>query len=52
MEEEKIKFISLMRDFTFKILWLTGSKESKTFLKRIISTLVGYDIKDYSLGMN
>ncbi len=49
---KNIKFISLMRDFTFKTLWVKGSENSKKFLNRIISNLVGYDTNDFILGMN
>ncbi len=47
-----MSFISLMRDFTFKTLWMKGSEDSKKFLNRIVFELVGYDTNDFILGMN
>lgn len=43
-----IRFIEPLRDFTFKTIWLNGSKDSKEYLQRIVSYLARKDIRGYS----
>ncbi len=52
MEEKQPKFISLMKDLTFKALWILGNDTTKEYLNRIIKNIVGYDVSDFYLGMN
>lgn len=52
MQEQKSKFISLLRDITFKTLWINGSPSTKKYLNRIISNIVRYDTSEFKLTTN
>lgn len=49
---EESKFISLMSDMTIKTLWVKGDIPSREFLNRIISNVVGFDVRKYTLFSN
>ncbi len=45
-------FISPMQDTIFKALWNNGTPETKEFLARIISHIIGKDIRQYHIASN
>ncbi len=45
-------FISPMQDTIFKALWNNGTPETKEFLRRIISYIIGKDIRNYHISSN
>lgn len=52
MKKNKLKFISLMQDNIFKTLWSTKDEGVKEYLNRVISYIIGYDVKDFNLSTN
>ncbi len=45
-------FVSPMQDTIFKALWTNGTPETKEFLTRIISYIIGKDIRNYHISSN
>lgn len=52
MKEEKDQFVSLMQDNIFKTVWSSGNEKVKKYLNRIISYIIGYNVKDFHLSTN
>lgn len=51
--KDKLKgFISPMQDMVFKTLWSKGDEGTKEYLNRIISYVVGFNVKDFNLASN
>lgn len=50
--EKTIKFISPLNDMTIKTLWVKGSSDTKRYLNRFTSNVVGYDVSKYVLFSN
>ena len=51
-EEAEEKFLPLTNDYLFQSLWTEGSIESKKFLYRFISNIVGIDISKFEVKNN
>ncbi len=52
-KKDKLKgFISPMQDIVFKTLWSKGDDSTMEYLNRIISYVVGFDVKDFSIISN
>ncbi len=50
---DKLKgFLSPMQDMVFKALWINGNPDVREYLNRIISYVVGFDIKDFDITSN
>ncbi len=45
-------FLSPMQDMVFKALWINGGPDVREYLNRIISYVVGFDIKDFDITSN
>ena len=52
VEETEEKFLPLTNDYLFQSLWAEGSIESKKFLYRFISNIVGIDISKFEVKNN
>ncbi len=46
---ERARFISLMNEETFKVIWMKGKVNAREFLYRIIKNIVGYEVSNYKL---
>ncbi len=52
MNNNKIKFISLMQDIIFKTVWQSEDKLIKDYWNRLLQYIVGFDTSNYNLMMN
>ena len=48
MNNNKIKFISLMQDIIFKTVWQSEDKLIKDYWNRLLLYIVGFDTSNYN----